>query len=81
MNFIAPDLAVTWRKWKQNTEFYLIAMIKGKSKEQKYSVVLFFSMLLIILIIIFFAFPLRIFIKMVKCKSGIMTLNVFKSIL
>ena len=81
MNFIAPDLAVTWRKWKQNTEFYLIAMIKGKSKEQKYSVLLFFSMLLIILLIILFPFPWRIFIKMVKCKSDIMPLNVFKSIL
>ena len=56
MNFIAPDLAVTWRKWKQNTEFYLIAMIKGESKEQKYSVLLF-CMLLIILLIILFAFP------------------------
>ena len=41
MDFNAPNLAATWKKWKQNMEFYLTAMMKGKTEEEKYSVFLF----------------------------------------
>ena len=41
MDFNAPTLAATWKKWKQNMEFYLTAMMKGKTEEEKYSVFLF----------------------------------------
>ena len=41
MDFNAPNLAATWKKWKQNTEFYLTAVMRGKSEEEKYSVFLF----------------------------------------
>ena len=40
MDFNAPNVAATCKKWKQNMEFYLAAIIKGKTKE-KYSVFLF----------------------------------------
>ena len=41
MDFNAPNLAATWKKWKQNMEFYLTAVMRGKSEEEKYSVFLF----------------------------------------
>ena len=41
MNFNAPNLATTWKKWKHTMSFYLTAIIKDKSEEEKYSAVLF----------------------------------------
>ena len=41
MDFNAPNLAVTWKKWKQNMEFYLTAVMRGRTEEEKYSVFLF----------------------------------------
>ena len=41
LSFNAPDLAVTWKKWKQIMEFYLTAMMRGETEEEKYSVFLF----------------------------------------
>ena len=41
MDFNATNLAATWKKWKQNMEFYLTAMMKEKTEEEKYSVFLF----------------------------------------
>ena len=41
MDFNASNLAATWKKWKQNMEFYLTAVMRGKSEEEKYSVFLF----------------------------------------
>ena len=41
MNFNAPNLAATWKKWKQTMSFYLTAMMKDKSEEEKYSAFLF----------------------------------------
>ena len=38
MDFNAPNLAAIWKKWKQTMEFYLTAMMKGKTEEEKYSV-------------------------------------------
>ena len=40
MDFSAANLAVAGKKWKQNMEFYLTAMMRGK-KEEEYSVFLF----------------------------------------
>ena len=40
MDFNAQNLAVTWKKCKQNMEFYLTTMTKGKTEEEKYSVFL-----------------------------------------
>ena len=37
----APNLAVTWKKWKQKMEFYLTALMRGKRGEEKCSVFLF----------------------------------------
>ena len=34
MNFNAPNLAATWKKWKQTMTFYLTAMMKDKSEEE-----------------------------------------------
>ena len=41
MDFNSSKLAATWKKWRQNMEFYLTAMVRGKSEEEKYSVFLF----------------------------------------
>ena len=41
MNFNAPNLAATWKKWKQTMTFYLTAMMKDKSEEERYSAFLF----------------------------------------
>ena len=41
MDFNASNLAVAWKKWKQNMEFYLTAMMRGRTEEEKYSVFLF----------------------------------------
>ena len=41
MNFNAPNLAATWKKWKQTMNFYLTARMGNKSEEQKYSAFLF----------------------------------------
>ena len=41
MDFIAPHLAVTGKKWKQNMEFLLNCNSEMKEKEEKYSVFLF----------------------------------------
>ena len=41
MDFNATNLAVTWKKGKQNMEFYLTALMRTKSEEEKYSVFLF----------------------------------------
>ena len=35
------NLAATWKKWRQNLEFYLTAMMKGKNEEDKYTMFLF----------------------------------------
>lgn len=35
------NLAATWKKWKQNLEFYLTAMMKGKNEEDEYTMFLF----------------------------------------
>ena len=43
MDFNATNLAVTWKKWKQNMEFYLTALMRTKSEEEKYSVFLFLT--------------------------------------
>ena len=40
MDFNASNLAVAWKKWKQNMEFYLTAMMTGTEVE-KYSAFLF----------------------------------------
>ena len=37
MNFNASNLAATWKKWKQTMTFYLTAVMKDKSEEEKYS--------------------------------------------
>ena len=41
MDFNSSNLAATWKKWRQNMEFYLTAMMRGKTEEEKYSVFLF----------------------------------------
>ena len=41
MDFNSSNLAVTWKKWRQNMEFYLTAMMRGKTEEEKYSLFLF----------------------------------------
>ena len=41
MDFSLSNLAATWKKWSQNMEFYLTAMMRGKTEEEKYSVFLF----------------------------------------
>ena len=43
IDFNASNLAVTWKKWKQNMKFYLNAMMMGKTGEEKYSVFLFLT--------------------------------------
>ena len=35
------NLAATWKKWRQNLEFYLTAMMKGKKEEDEYTMFLF----------------------------------------
>ena len=35
------NLAATWKKWRQNLEFYLNAMMKGKNEEDEYTMFLF----------------------------------------
>lgn len=35
------NLAATWKKWRQNLEFYLTAMIKGRNEEDEYTMFLF----------------------------------------
>ena len=41
MDFNSSNLAASWKKWRQNMEFYLTAMMRGKTEEEKYSVFLF----------------------------------------
>ena len=41
MDFNAPNLAVTRKKWKQNMKFYLTAIMRGKTEEGKCIVFLF----------------------------------------
>ena len=41
MGFNSSNLAARWKKWRQNMEFYLTAMMRGKTEEEKYSVFLF----------------------------------------
>ena len=41
MDFSLSNLAATWKKWRQNMEFYLTAMMREKTEEEKYSVFLF----------------------------------------
>ena len=41
MDFNAPNLAVTWKKWQQNMDFCLTAVMRGRTEEEKYSVFLF----------------------------------------
>ena len=41
MDFNSSNPAATWKKWRQNMEFYLTAMMRGKTEEEKYSVFLF----------------------------------------
>ena len=41
MDFNSSNLAATWKRWRQNMEFYLTAMMRGKTVEEKYSVFLF----------------------------------------
>ena len=41
MDFNSSNLAATWKRWRQNMEFYLTAMMRGKTEEEKYSVFLF----------------------------------------
>ena len=41
MDFNVPNLAVTRKKWKQNMEFYLTAIMRGKTEEGKCNVFLF----------------------------------------
>ena len=43
MDFNSSNLAATWKKWRQNMEFYLTAMMRGKTEEEKYSVFLFLT--------------------------------------
>ena len=42
-DFNSSNLAVTWKKWRQNMEFYLTAMTRGKTEEGKYNVFLFLN--------------------------------------
>ena len=39
MNFNSSK--ATWKKWRQNIQFYLTARMRGKTEEEKYSVLLF----------------------------------------
>ena len=41
MDFNSSNLAAVWKKWRQNMEFCLTDMIRGKIEEEKYSVFLF----------------------------------------
>ena len=41
MDFNSSNLAAAWKKWRQNMEFCLTDMIRGKIEEEKYSVFLF----------------------------------------
>ena len=41
MYFNSSNLAATWKKWGQNMEFYLTAIMREKTEEEKYSVFLF----------------------------------------
>ena len=41
MDFDAGNLADAWKKWKQTMQFYLNAVMKQKTEEEKYSVFLF----------------------------------------
>ena len=41
INFNSLNLAAIWKKWRQNVEFYLTAMMREKTEEEKYSVFLF----------------------------------------
>ena len=43
MDFNSSNLAVTWKKWRQNMEFYLTPMTRGKTEEGKYNVFLFLN--------------------------------------
>ena len=43
MGFNSSNLAARWKKWRQNMEFYLTAMMRGKTEEEKYSVFLFLT--------------------------------------
>ena len=35
MDFNSSNLAASWKKWRQNMEFYLTAMMRGKAEEEK----------------------------------------------
>ena len=41
MDFNSSNLAATWKTWRQNMEFYLTAMMREKTEEEKCSVLLF----------------------------------------
>ena len=41
MDFNSSNLAAKWKKWRQNMEFYLTAMMRRKTEEDKFSVFLF----------------------------------------
>ena len=41
MGFTSSNLVATWKKWRQSMEFYLTAMMRRKTEEEKYSVFLF----------------------------------------
>ena len=41
MDFNSSNLTATWKKWRQNMELYLTAMMIGNTEEEKYSMFLF----------------------------------------
>ena len=41
MNFGATNVAETWRKWRQNMQFYINATMSKKTEKEKYSFFLF----------------------------------------
>jgi hypothetical protein len=41
MNFTAKNVAETWRRWRQNMQFYIGATMAKKTEKEKYSVFLF----------------------------------------
>ena len=43
VDFSAPNLGDTCKRWKQNMEFYLTATIRRKTEGEKYSVFLFLT--------------------------------------
>ena len=41
MDFNSSNLTATWKKWRQDMESYLTAMMIGNTEEEKYNVFLF----------------------------------------